>query len=94
MVQSNQTPEKKDAPSKSSTPSGGDAGQAELQARFDEEMEQGYAGVVADPTPNHAYTVAGVVAGEATPETDAEAAQKAAANLAAISAPKRGDEKR
>ena len=42
------------------------------------ETEQGFRGapVDVDPTPNHAYTVAGVLAGEPTPETDAAQAEK------------------
>lgn len=50
-----------------------DAGQAEVQAKFDEEQERGYRGSVPDPTPNEAYTVAGVTSGAKTPETDAKA---------------------
>ncbi len=56
-----------------------DAGEAEMQAQFDQEDAQGYRGTVADPTPNSAYTVAGVTGGEATPETDDKAADEAAA---------------
>lgn len=40
------------------------------QEAFDAEHEQGFRGTKVDPTPNSAYTVAGVVAGEPTPETD------------------------
>jgi len=40
--------------------------------------EAGFFGVKADPTPNHAYTLEGVAAGEATPETDDGAKQAAA----------------
>jgi hypothetical protein len=35
-----------------------------------DETERGFLGVEVDTTPNHAYTVAGVTAGEPTPETD------------------------
>jgi hypothetical protein len=66
----------------------GDAGEAEVQARYDQAQEQGYEGVVADPTPNSAYTLGGVVSGEPTPETDAAAARDAEQHLADISAPK------
>lgn len=55
-----------------------DAGQAEVQAKFDKEQEQGYIGSVPDPTPNDAYTVAGVLKGSGTPESDPKVAQKAA----------------
>lgn len=43
-------------------------GASEVQTAVDEEQEKGYRGVVADKTPNHAYTVAGVTANEPTPE--------------------------
>lgn len=69
----------------SKSPTSKDAGEAELQAVHDEELEQGYRGVVADPTPNSAYTVAGVVAGEPTPETHDAQADKAAARLRELS---------
>lgn len=46
-----------------------DAGQAEVQAKFDEAAEKGYFGVVPDETPNENYTLAGVIAGKDTPET-------------------------
>jgi carbamate kinase len=57
----------------------GDAGEKELQAIIDKESEQGYRGVVADPTPNSAYSLGGVAAGEPTPETHEGQADKAAA---------------
>lgn len=47
-----------------------DAGQAEVQEKFDQEQERGYRGHVPDPTPNDAYTVAGVTSGAKTPETE------------------------
>jgi hypothetical protein len=56
----------------------GDQGQAEVQARMDEAHAQGYEGFAPDPTPNAAYTVAGVTAGAPTPETDADAKAEAA----------------
>ena len=46
-----------------------EVGGDEVQKALDEEQERGYRGVQADETPNHAYTVAGVLAGEETPET-------------------------
>lgn len=66
----------------------GDRGQAEVQRRVDAEQEQGYVGSAPDPTPNENYTVAGVVQGEPTPETDADLAAEAqrAAGLGAASA--------
>lgn len=56
-----------------------DAGEGQVQETVDRESDQGYRGVVADPTPNSAYTVSGVVAGEPTPETHEAQADKAAA---------------
>ncbi len=47
----------------------GDAGEKELQARFDEAEEKGYFGTTADPTPRDNYTVSGVTSGADTPET-------------------------
>jgi len=35
----------------------GDAGQAEVQAKVDEETEKGYRGVKVDPLPNLAYSI-------------------------------------
>jgi hypothetical protein len=43
---------------------------AAVAEALSEEQERGYRGTVPDPTPNHAYTVAGVTGGEPTPETD------------------------
>ena len=43
-----------------------------VQKAVDKEQEQGFRGTKVDPTPNSAYTVAGVTAGEPTPETDPE----------------------
>jgi len=56
----------------------GDGGAAEVTANFHEEQAQGYSGAVPDKTPNHAYTLAGVVAGERTPEFDEGLAQQPA----------------
>ncbi len=47
---------------------GGDAGEAEVQATFDEAEEKGYFGVVPDETPNENYTLKGVSANKPTPE--------------------------
>jgi hypothetical protein len=45
-----------------------DAGQAEVQAKFDEAEEKGYFGSVPDETPNENYTLKGVTSGKPTPE--------------------------
>jgi hypothetical protein len=47
-----------------------DAGQDEVQARFDEAAEKGYFGESPDETPRDNYTVRGVGAGKPTPETE------------------------
>ena len=47
-----------------------DAGQAEVQAKFDEAEEKGYFGTTPDDTPNENYTVQGVTSGKPTPETE------------------------
>lgn len=52
------------------TPATDDAGQAEVQAKFDEINGKGYFGEVPDETPNENYTLAGVTSGKPTPETD------------------------
>ncbi len=49
---------------------------AEVQARMDEELEQGFRGREVDSTPNENYTVAGVTDGKPTPETDEAQADK------------------
>lgn len=54
-----------------------DAGQDEVQKKVDIETEQGFRGDKVDPTPDSHYTVAGVLAGKPTPETDDKAAAKA-----------------
>jgi hypothetical protein len=56
----------------------------EVQRATDRAQEQGFYGVETDPTPNEHYTVAGVVEGKPTPETDRNAAAEArkAAGLA------------
>ncbi|MER7517782.1 hypothetical protein [Streptomyces sp. NPDC126499] len=53
-----------------------DEAQAEVQAAVDEAEGKGYIGVPVDPTPKENYTVAGVLAGKPTPETDPEHARK------------------
>lgn len=56
---------------------GGELGGKEVQAKMDEETEQGYRGFVPDPTPNANYTVAGVTSGAPTPENNPKAAAEA-----------------
>ena len=46
-----------------------DAGQAEVEATFDEANEKGYFGETPDKTPNENYTLQGVASGKPTPET-------------------------
>lgn len=58
-----------DTTRKSADKPGGDAGQAEVQAKFDEAAEKGYFGVSPDDTPNENYTLKGVTSGKPTPET-------------------------
>ena len=58
--------EKKTTPSSSTKAK--DAGQAEVQAIFDEAAEKGYFGETPDETPNENYTLKGVTAGKPTPE--------------------------
>lgn len=53
-----------------------DAGKAQVQEQVDKETEQGFIGTEVDPTPNSAYTVAGVTSGAPTPETDPDQARK------------------
>lgn len=53
-----------------------DEAQKEVQAVVDEAEELGYLGAPVDPTPKEHYTVAGVVAGKPTPETDQEHARE------------------
>lgn len=65
----------------------GDAGASQVQSKFDEINEKGFRGDKVDPTPNEAYTVAGVTSGAPTPETDHDAAVEAAAASLEASAP-------
>lgn len=55
----------------------GTGGGDQVQASVNKEQEQGFLGFAVDQTPDENYSVAGVIAGKPTPETDAEA--KAAA---------------
>ncbi len=54
-----------------------EAGNARVEAQVNVEEEQGFRGEKVDPTPNEAYTVAGVTSGQPTPETDKDAARDA-----------------
>jgi hypothetical protein len=54
-----------------------DSGEAEVQAKVDEENEQGFRGTRVDPTPLENYTLDGVTSGKPTPETDEDAAAEA-----------------
>lgn len=47
-----------------------DAGQDQVDAAVEQELAQGYRGQKVDPTPDSHYTVAGVIAGKPTPETE------------------------
>ena len=49
-----------------------DVDTSSVQETMDAEQEQGFRGTKVDPTPNEAYTVAGVTSGQPTPETDPE----------------------
>ncbi len=79
--------EKDSKQSRSKAESTDDVGQEEVQDTFDEANEQGFFGTSSDPTPNENYTVAGVVKGAPTPETDegakAEVLKHQAADLKA-----------
>lgn len=55
----------------------GSAGEQDVQKKVDAENADGYRGVRQDPTPLENYTLAGVIAGAPTPETDADALAKA-----------------
>jgi len=46
-----------------------DAGQAEVQSKFDEANEKGFFGYSPDKTPAENYTLKGVTSGKPTPET-------------------------
>lgn len=48
-----------------------------VQQAMNEATEKGFLGDEVDPTPNSAYTLTGVLAGEPTPETDKDAAKAA-----------------
>lgn len=47
-----------------------DAGQDEVQRKFDEAAEKGYFGKSPDSTPRENYTLQGVTSGKPTPETE------------------------
>lgn len=73
--------EKKDAPSE------------RVQAQTDAAEDRGVLGVEVDPTPNENYTVAGVLSGAPTPETDRAAAQAATARRGELARDPHADEK-
>lgn len=54
-----------------------EAANEQVQKTVDAEEEKGLRGVEVDPTPNENYTVDGVLAGKPTPETDADAKERA-----------------
>jgi hypothetical protein len=60
-------------PTKKSETAGDEVGQAQVQEAFDKAEEKGFHGTSPDPTPRDHYTVAGVLAGKPTPETDEQA---------------------
>lgn len=64
------------------------AGDSEVQANVDEETEKGFRGIKVDPTPNENYTVAGVLDGKPTPETDLDHAEMVRRHVLGI---ERGD---
>lgn len=64
------------AEAKASTAPKADTGEVEIPA-LKEAQDKGFLGETLDPTPNHAYTVEGVGAGEPTPETDPKAKEAA-----------------
>lgn len=63
---------------------------AQVQEQADQEAEQGFRGIKADPTPNENYTVTGVLAGKPTPETDKAHARKVREHLDDLSAQTEG----
>lgn len=71
------TPEKDTAPAKAAPSKSADAGEAAVQAAYDEAHAKGYFGTSTDPTPNENYTLAGVIEGKPTPETQFDAAVEA-----------------
>lgn len=71
------TPKKAAGSTRNSSPTE-DAGQAEVQARFDEEQEKGYRGFAPDPTPNENYSLE-TGPDAPTPETDPELSREARA---------------
>lgn len=77
------TPTLSSAPEEQPNPPTGsaDVGEAEVQAKVDQETDQGFRGTKTDPTPDEHYTFAGAAAGLPTPETDPEHAAKVAAEL-------------
>jgi hypothetical protein len=61
-------------PQNQPVPAGDEVAKA-VQRATDKAQEQGFYGVETDPTPNEHYSVAGVVEGKPTPETDPDHAR-------------------
>lgn len=59
---------------------GAELGTEEAQAKVDVDTAKGHSGESADPTPRENYTVAGVIAGKPTPETDPAQARLVGSN--------------
>lgn len=57
-------------------PAPADATAAEAQKVMGQAEDRGFLGVEVDQTPNENYTVAGVLAGKPTPESDLEHARR------------------
>lgn len=69
-----------------------EAGKA-VEKQLQEEQDQGYRGSKVDPTPNEHYTVAGVLAGKPTPETDADQHAEASAQALGSRFPEKGGDR-
>lgn len=65
-------------------------GSDEVTAAVNKAEDKGFLGVEVDVTPNSAYTVQGVTSGAPTPETDAAAADEAAAYQRKLAGPGNG----
>ncbi len=72
----------------------GDPAAAEVQEVVEAEQEKGFRGVEVDPTPNEAYTVAGVTSGQPTPETDKDTAEEARRGVLAAGDVASGEDRR
>lgn len=54
-----------------------DTSTTEVQQKVDKDEARGFRGIEVDPTPNENYTIAGVISGAPTPETDEKASETA-----------------